>query len=283
MSKIRAFFKRVRFWTKLIYDEELMHYAASLSFHTLLSLIPILLLSFSIFTQLPSFDEYYAKIKLFIFSNLLPSHQSAITDYIEQFLANKISLGVFGVMAITITSLMFFSDYEYVVSKIMKLKQKGFWQSFSKYWTLITLAPLGLGFSFYLSSQVQLFLDRTYLTNWINILTMLPYIIIWVIFAISYQVSVDEKTYTKNIIISSFFASLLWNISKFIFVQYSFYNRTYLSLYGSFSILLFFFLWIYIAWIVYLYGLKLCYQLDKKQRNKAYSAGSDCKELPSNS
>ncbi|NLC27488.1 MAG: hypothetical protein GX780_01795, partial [Campylobacteraceae bacterium] len=79
-------------WTlaKGIKDKELMHYASSLSFHTMLSLIPVLLISLSIFTHLPSFENYYDKIKSFIFSSLLPSQQDTIANYIETFLSNTV-------------------------------------------------------------------------------------------------------------------------------------------------------------------------------------------------
>ena len=48
------FFKKLR-------DVELAHYASSLSFHTILALIPILLITFSIFTKMPLFEVYYEK------------------------------------------------------------------------------------------------------------------------------------------------------------------------------------------------------------------------------
>lgn len=48
-----------------IKDKQLLHYASSLSFHTMLSIIPVLLISLSLFTQMPSFRVYYAKIKEF--------------------------------------------------------------------------------------------------------------------------------------------------------------------------------------------------------------------------
>ena len=66
-----------------IKDKQLLHYASSLSFHTMLSIIPVLLISLSLFTQMPSFRVYYAKIKEFIFAQLLPSNQEAISNYIE--------------------------------------------------------------------------------------------------------------------------------------------------------------------------------------------------------
>ncbi|MBQ7270996.1 MAG: YihY/virulence factor BrkB family protein, partial [Campylobacter sp.] len=90
------------------------------------------------------------------------------------------------------------------------------------------------------------------------------------IFAVTYAVSINREISAKAIMIASFITSVFWWILKILFVQYVFYNKTYLSIYGSFSVLLFFLLWIYISWILFLYGVKVCVFLnDKKDRQEA--------------
>ena len=252
-------------------DKQLFHYASSLSFHTMLSIIPVLLISFSIFTQMPSFKVYYAKIKEFIFSSLLPSNQDVISEYIETFLQNSSSLGILGLGAIIFTSVMFFVDYEYVINRIMKTDGRSFWHSLSAYWTLITLAPLGLGLSFYLSNLLQDLLNSTSYTKWINFLSVFPYLIIWAIFCITYLISVSRPIAVKNALLSSFIASLIWYLSKSLFVFYAVNNKTYLSIYGSFSVVLLFFVWVYVSWIIFLYGVKLCSFLEQKDKAKRVS------------
>ncbi|MBQ7135513.1 YhjD/YihY/BrkB family envelope integrity protein [Campylobacter sp.] len=248
---------------KELRDKQIFHFAASLSFHTLLSIIPIIFVSLSIFTTMPNFADYYAKIKEFIYSNLLPSQN--ITQYLDQFLSNSSSLGVMGVVAIFFTSLLFFNEYDYVISKISNLPQKGFWQSLSNYWTLTTLMPLGLGLSFWLSSFIQSILKSSEFTSSINFLAIFPHIIIWAIFAITYLISINKKLSFKSIAIGSFISSLAWSLSKWGFIQYSFYNKTYASIYDSFSILLFFIIWIYISWIIFLYGIRLCWAIENNK------------------
>ncbi len=281
MKKIKQSFKNVREILN-IYDENLSGYAASLSFHTILSLLPILMLSLSIFTQMPSFEKYYERIKQFIFSNLLPTNQDTFANYIEQFLQNSVSLGITGLVAVVFTSLMFFLDFENIISKIAGAEKRGFFRSLSSYWTLITLAPLGLGLSFYISGILQNLLDSNDFTKWINLLSIFPYIIVWAIFAVVYSISINLETKTRNIILSSFIASIFWNISKILFVQYALYSKTYLSIYGSFSVLLFFFVWIYISWIIFLYGVKVCVFLDKKDRQNTENSTQNSKKTVAN-
>ncbi len=267
-------------------DHDLLHYASSLSFHTILALIPILLISLSIFTHLPSFEKYYEKIKDFVFSSLIPSHQEMIVNYIDQFMKNTLSMGMIGFIFVIYVSIMFFDDYEYVVSKIFKTKPRGFWHSISVYWTLITMAPLALGISFYLSSYIQELLSSYEYTSWINFLKFFPFFIVWFMFFVTYLISANIEVKIKSAFISSFFSSLVWYISKSLFVYYVFYNKTYLTIYGSFSAIMFFLIWIYLSWIIFLYGMKLCYILNKKnerEKNKqkeknSSENGSETKE-----
>jgi len=49
-----------------------------------------------------------------------------------------------------------------------------------------------------------------------------------------------------------------------IFVYYVTFNKTYTTLYGSFSTIMFFLIWIYLSWIIFLYGVKFCYYLNRR-------------------
>ncbi len=157
------------------------------------------------------------------------------------------------------TSLAFFSGYDFVINRITKNEPKGLWQSISSYWTLLTLVPLGLGLSFYISGFIQQTLDDYKIG--FNFFEILPFVIIWGLFFISYSSSVHKGT-LKSLALVSFGAGAIWYIGKNLFVYYVVYNKTYASVYGSFSTILFFFIWIYISWIIYLFGLKLYYFLN---------------------
>ncbi|MRI58109.1 MAG: hypothetical protein C6H99_01235 [Epsilonproteobacteria bacterium] len=264
------FTKAKDFFTRL-YDPEITVYASSLSFHTIFSVIPLLLVSFSIFIRLPSFEKHYERIKEFIFSNLIPAQQEQIYGYIDTFLQNSSKLGIIGFVFVLFASIMFFQNYEYIVNKIFKTRPRSFWDSIATYWTLMTLAPIGLALSFFLSNKVQNLLDSYDYTSWIDFLSIFPYLIIWMIFFITYKISSTAWINPKAALLSSFVASFIWDIGKNLFVYYVIYSKTYSTIYGSFSAILFFFLWIYISWIIYLYGLKLC-----KIINDYYTRGKSC-------
>jgi membrane protein len=256
-----------------INDKDLMTYASSLSFHTILSVIPVLLITFSIFTKMPSFEEYYETIKSFIFNSLMPSQSEMISNYIDKFLGNTLQMGVLGLVTVLVVSMMFFKDYEAIFNKIMHVSPRSFWQSLSAYWTLTTLTPILLGISFYLSKILQNFLNSQGYN--INFLAVFPYLLIWALFFMIYMISSNAKISLYAGSISSFLASLVWYVSKNIFVFYVTYNKTYLTIYGSFSIVLFFFIWIYCSWIIFLYGVKICYILHSKEQEKREITNTD--------
>ncbi len=250
-------FKKLTIVAKKMKDKDIAHYASSLSFHTILALIPIMLISFSIFTKMPSFKEQYAKIQGFIFNSLIPTQQDVISQYLNKFMANTGSMGTVGLIFVLYISVMFFFDYEKIISAIFKVKTRTLWESLTTYWTMLTMMPLGLAISFYLSQVAQEILSKSRYTSFINIYLIFPYFVIWFLFFVLYIISANVKINKKIALIASFIASVVWYLSKSLFVYYVAYNKTYLSIYGSFSIVMFFFLWIYFSWLIYLYGIKL--------------------------
>ncbi|MDR0666623.1 MAG: YihY family inner membrane protein [Campylobacteraceae bacterium] len=263
LQKIKKFYALLN----RLNDKDLMTYASSLSFHTMLSTIPVLLLTFSIVTKLPSFDEHYNMIKEFIFNSLSPSNPEIISEYIDKFLGNTTQIGIFGFVTMLIVSILFFRDYEGIFNKIMHVNPRSFWHSLSSYWTLITLAPILLGVSFYLSKIIQNFLEG-YGSN-INILAVFPYLVVWTLFFTVYMISSNAKVTVKAGAISSFLASLIWYISKTLFVLYATHNQIYQTIYGPFSVVLFLFVWVYISWVIFLYGVRVCYLLLEKKKEAA--------------
>jgi len=122
-----------------------------------------------------------------------------------------------------------------------------------------------MGGSFYLSTFIQSYLDKNSITSVIHLYSVLPYFIVWLMFYVTYQLSANTRIDISAAMISSFIASLIWYLSKSAFVFYVIHNKTYTSIYGSISTLLFFFLWIYISWAIFIHGLKFCALLNKDE------------------
>ena len=268
MQNIHRLYRHVKLFIVSFIDKDLSFFAASLSFYTIFTLIPLLLIILTLFTSMPSFSDYYLKIQDFIFSNLMPVNSEALMVHINNFLQNSVEMSMISFVVVIISSLLFFQNFEYIANKIFHAKKRGIWESVTTFWTLLTLTPIGLGVSFYITGYVASLMQNSEYTAGINILPFVPYIIIWALFFLIFQISANTKIYAKASLISSFITSIVFSIAKNGFIYYVFYNKSYATMYGSFSIVMFLFLWIYASWVIFIYGLKLCYMIDRFYKNK---------------
>ncbi|MGD9970552.1 MAG: YihY/virulence factor BrkB family protein [Sulfuricurvum sp.] len=250
----------------MMFDRDITVYASSLSFYTIFTVVPLLIISLSLIANVPVFEEQYAKIQVFIFENMMPGQTEAIAGYLESFFRNSVQLGVIGFTTMIISSLLFFQNFEHIVTKIFSTPGRGVWESITTYWTLITLTPIiliaSMSLKAYLTAHLSGFL--------LGIFSIFPFLLLWGIFFLIYKIAVHAKVSTLSAAASSFIVAIVWGIAKNSFVQYVFYNKTYATMYGSFSALIFFFLWIYVSWIIVIYGMKLCYLINRAaERNQS--------------
>ena len=266
---IKKLYLKVKFFISSFLDEDLSFYAASLSFYTIFTIIPLLLIMLTLFTSLPSFADYYTNIQEFILSNFIPLRSQLLMGYINTFLQNSLEMSMVSFIAVIVSSLLFFRNFEYIANRIFHTKTRGFWKSVTIFWTLLTLVPIGLGISFYITGNIASLMASSEYTADINILPYIPYLIIWVLFYIVFGISANTKIGTKALLISSFVTSIIFSVAKNLFIFYIFYNKSYETMYGSFSIVMFLFLWIYASWIIFVYGLKLCYLIGSIYKNGA--------------
>lgn len=243
----------------MMFDREITVYASSLSFYTIFTVVPLLIISLSLIANVPVFAEQYAKIQIFIFDNIMPVQTEAIAGYLESFFQNSVQLGVIGFTTMVASSLLFFQNFEHIVGKIFNTQKRGVWESITTYWTLITLTPIVLISSMSLKAYLQANISGFAL----NALSIFPFLLLWGIFFLIYKIAVNANVSTKAAALSSFVVALVWGMAKNSFVHYVFYNKTYATMYGSFSALIFFFLWIYVSWIIVIYGMKLCYLINR--------------------
>lgn len=262
---LKSYYIFLRDFLKDLFDDKIGHYASSLSWSTLFSIIPLLAIMLWVFTTLPLFESVYQRIETLIFSNLMPTDSKEVMSYINTFIENADKMGTVGILYVLFAVFMFFKNYDYIVNDIFDVPGRTLWQALRTYLLLIIAIPLMMGASFYLSSFIQSYLNLNSITSTIHLLYFLPYLIVWALFWLTYQLSPHTPVSKQAAAISSFITSLIWYLSKSGFIFYVLHNKTYASIYGGISTLLFFFLWIYISWAIFLHGLKFCALLDEEE------------------
>ena len=261
----KAIFRHLKQFILMMFDRDITVYASSLSFYTIFTLVPLLIISLSLIANVPVFNAQYASIQVFIFENIMPVQTEAIAGYFESFFKNSVELGVIGFTTMVVSSMLFFQNFENIVEKIFNSPQRGIWEAITTYWTLITLTPIVL----IASMSLKAYLHANTTGFMLQVLSIFPFMLLWGIFFLVYKIAVNADVSPKAAAISSFVVALVWGLAKNSFVQYVFYNKTYATMYGSLSALIFFFLWIYVSWIIVIYGMKLCYLINRAYKRSA--------------
>lgn len=240
------------------FNDDTTYYAASLSFFTIFSLLPIFTLLVAVISHLEGFEVHLETFIAFTIDILNPTHSEQFIEFFKSFISNSNKLGYLGIVYMLFVFTMFIKDYEYIVNKIHKSKRKSIHASFFFY--LILLIALPIVFTIFLI-VVSLY-NNTIFDGFVT------FVFSWLIIYVLFQLTVNKKIAMKANLISSLSTTVILGITKSIFTYYVIYNKTYTTIYGSLSTLLFFFFWIYISWIIYLYGVKMCHRLNMQEQLK---------------
>jgi membrane protein len=82
----------------------------------------------------------------------------------------------------------------------------------------------------------------------------------------AYTIIPNSRIRFRNALAGAFFAAILWELGKLGFTTYLRYTTTYSKFYGSVAILPLFLLWIYLTWLIVLFGVQASYALQNFQR-----------------
>lgn len=236
------------------FNDDTTYYAASLSFFTIFSILPILALFIAIISSFSEFDIYIDIFINYILNIINPTNSNEIIDALKNYISNSSKLGFLGIIYMLFVFIMFFKDYEYIVNKIHKTKRKSIQFSFIFYSLFLAILPI----AFTASNILISLYDNVFLQN------ILSHLFAWIIFFTLFKLSVNRKIDNKAALISSFITLAVLSVTKNLFIYYVIYNKTYTTIYGSLATLLFTFFWIYISWIIFLYGIKICHKLNTR-------------------
>ncbi len=243
-------------------DDDILYYAGSLSFFTILALFPILALIIVLISTLKIFDIYIDKFTLFALDFINPTHSEDLLQTVSSFLSNASELRSIGLTYLFLSFILFFRDYDHIVNKIYDIQQKPFFKMFFMYIVFILLLPVLFAlYSFLIATLNIAFVDNSFMQS------LLTLVVNWLLFILLFKISINQKIQFSAMAISTFVVLMTLTIFKYIFIYYTIYNQMYSTIYGSFSVLMFFFIWLYVSWLIYLYGIKLSKILNQRLRD----------------
>lgn len=241
--------------------------SASLTYTTLLSIVPVLTLVLVILSSVPQLADAKESIQQMIYSNLLPSSSFQVSQYFNDFANKSSNLTIIGMIALFITTIMTLFTIESTFNEIWKVEKKQTTViSLLRYWAIITLAPLLLGSAFIVSSTVQSlsFLNQQiagYAINWAVWVQIGSVAVMTLGFVLMYWFIPRCQVKFKYALIAGVVTGIIFELLKqtFGFIVQNF--TSYEKVYGAFAVLPVFLMWVYLSWNVVLLGVQISYCL----------------------
>lgn len=236
--------------------------AASLAYTTILSLIPLITVIFSLLSAFPIFDKVSGNVKTYIYNNLAPTASDTLVPYFEQFIANTNRMTVFGIIGLIVTSLLLIRSIDSALNFIWRTKRRrSIMYNLTMYWTVLTLGPILIGASVAISSYI-------FSTKWLSdstvssiFLNSLPFIISVVGFWLLYCIVPTETVPVIESVCGAVLAAILFELGKRAFTLYVTSFPTYQLIYGVLSSIPLLLIWIYFSWCIILFGAEFAASL----------------------
>lgn len=263
----KSWFNFFRFLIRNFVKDNCQQKAASLTYTTLLSIVPILTVLLMILSSIPALDSVRDQISHIIYSNLLPQSGLQVSQYLDSFAEKSSNLTAIGAMALFVTSIMTLTTIERAFNEIWRVEDRsGGIKSLVRYWTIITLGPLVLGTAFIVSSTVQSlsFLNQQiggYGIDWGFWVQAVSFAVTIAGFIGMYWFIPKAKVPLKNAAIAGVFVAVIFELLKYSFGIIMTNFTSYEAIYGAFAALPIFLLWIYLSWNLILIGVEISYTL----------------------
>ncbi|MEC5215586.1 membrane protein [Actimicrobium sp. GrIS 1.19] len=258
-SQIRDLF---RFASRRLDEEHLPQVAGSLTFTTVLALVPLLTIALAIFTAFPLFNTFRTALEAYFIQNLMPKAiANTILGYLNQFAAKSTGLSAIGGVVLIITALAMMSTIERVFNRIWGVRiARPFLQRMLVYWSVITLGPLLIGVSISLTSY--LFEATNGVVMKMPFLGAMTYTTISVgittgAFTLLYIALPNRRVDWRDAIWGGLLAGMAFEIAKRLFAIYIIKFPTYTMVYGSVAAVPIGLLWIFMFWMITLSGALL--------------------------
>ncbi|MHB8534590.1 MAG: YihY/virulence factor BrkB family protein [Sulfuricaulis sp.] len=248
-------------------DGQLTLRAMSLVYTTLLSLVPLLALSFSV---LKAFGvQNQTRPALLAFLAPLGAKGVEITDEVIRFV-NNIKVGVLGALGLalliyTVTALM--QKIEHAFNYVWRVKRpRPLAQRFSQYLSVLMIGPvlvfsaMGITAALFGSQTVQSLIAIEPLGLLVEFVArLLPYLFVIAAFTFVYMLMPNTRVRFGSALVGAVFAGTLWQSLGWGFAAFVVGSTKYTAIYAGFAIVIFSMIWLYLNWLIVLVGASLAF------------------------
>ncbi|MEL6185285.1 MAG: YihY family inner membrane protein [Myxococcota bacterium] len=235
--------------------------AATLTFVTLLSLVPLLAVAFSLFTAFGGLQEVGDRVKALVVDALAVQQRDVVNQYLDQFIegANAGGLGAVGSITLFVTAVSTMSNIETAFNDIWGVTQaRGWIRRFQVYLPVVLLGPALFGYAFSSivaaqgSDTVKALLEQAPFLRFVFDLG--PIVAYVLLFFVLYAFLPNTRVRWIPALAGGLVAGVLWVIAQRLFTVYAARAISYSAIYGSFGAVPITILWIYVSWTLVLLG-----------------------------
>lgn len=258
-------------------EERVPQAAASMTFTTLLALVPVLTVMVAVASIFSVFDRWSDSFVSFVNQTIVPQGADMVFDYIDAFRDQANRLTAIGSVMLVVTSLMLIRTIDNAFNRIWRVNTQRPWMmQFLVYWALLTFGPLslGVGISFMvgsvqdsvLSSGAQQWADALKTAARLAFMTLL----LWGL----YRFVPNRFVPARQAFVGALITAFCLETARFLFTWYMGNFDGYRSIYGAFAAVPFFLLWLNLLWTLVLGGAVLTSSLSYWQ-GEAFRRGFD--------
>jgi membrane protein len=240
------------------HEERCLQIGSSLTFTALLAIVPIITVTLTLISAFPVFRELMANVEQFLVANMLPESAESIAGYTEQFADNAAKLTAVGIVFLFVTAMIVLNTIDGALNQIWRVpRPRTTVQRVFIYWALLTVGPLLMGASLSLTSWlVSQSLGLVKGLPWADemLLKLMPIALTGLAFAMLYVTLPNRRVLIRDAFAGGFVAALAFEGMKHGFALYITHFPTHKLVYGAFASVPIFLLWIYLSWLVVMFG-----------------------------
>ncbi|MDD4951401.1 MAG: YhjD/YihY/BrkB family envelope integrity protein [Desulfovibrionaceae bacterium] len=248
--------------------------AAALTFATILSIVPLVAVAFSISKGFGLQNAAFIRDLLL----RLTAGRAETADTILQYIANTNvkTLGWLGVGLLLVTVFSMVGTVEKAFNTIWRVRRgRTPWRKFTDFFSVILVCPVivVIATSVTLTLQKQDFVRQILSVSalgWLEaaLLKLAPLFLVWMGFVFAYSFIPNTRVRLASAVLGGLLAGALWQTAQWAYINWQIGVHKYNAIYGSFAQLPLLLIWLYISWIIVLLGAEVCYAV---QNIKSYT------------
>lgn len=247
--------------------------AASLAYSTLLTLMPLLAVTFSILSFFPELHGLGNQISDFFISQFVVDSSGIIQKQIQLFLQQMQYMSWINISAFAIFSILMMFNIVSSFNRIWHVPMpRHFALSFVVYAVVLVISPIFIGFLFFLLPSIKSlsFLFGIDFSAFLEkpLIIISPYCIAFLVFLGFYYILPNAKVRFRHAASIALITSLIFEWAKIGFGHYIAVFSTYHVIYGALAVVPVFLLWMYFSWLIVLSGVLACHILSAKSTSE---------------